>query len=225
MFQRAHHVLDRGRLLADRDVDTGNALALLVDDGVDRDGGLAGLAVANDQFALATAHGHHRVDGLEAGLQRLVHGLTCNHARGHFFNHVGHLGVDRALAVDRGAQRVDHAAHQLGADRHFQDAARALDGVAFGDVLVFTQDHGAHRVALQVQRQTESLCTVLGGREFQHLALHHVRQAVHAHDTVGHGHHGALVANVGTGGQTFDAALDQFRNFCGIELHDSFLSL
>ncbi len=135
--------------------DAGHVLTLLVDDRVDRHGGLAGLAVADDQLALATADGHHRVDGLQAGLHRLVDGLAGDHARGDLLDHVGHLGVDRALAVDRLAQRVHHAADQLGADRHFQDAARALDGVAFGDVLVRAQDHGADRVALQVQRQTE----------------------------------------------------------------------
>jgi hypothetical protein len=32
-----------------------------------------------------------------------------------------------------------------------------------------------------------------------------------------------LVANVSAGAKDLDAALDQFGNFCGIELHDSFL--
>ena len=49
--------------------------------GVDRDGGLAGLAVADDQLALAAADGDQRVDGLEAGLHRLVHRLARNDAR------------------------------------------------------------------------------------------------------------------------------------------------
>jgi hypothetical protein len=97
--------------------------------------------------------GHHGVDGLQAGLHRLVDRFTGDHAGGDLFDHVGELGVDRALAVDRLAQGVDHAAEQLGADGHFQNAARALDGVAFGDVFVLAQDHGADRVALEVQRQ------------------------------------------------------------------------
>jgi hypothetical protein len=62
-----------------------------------------------------------------------------------------------------------------------------------------------------------------GGGELEHFALHHVGQAVHAHDAVGHRHHGALVLDVGAERQALDAALDQFGNFCGIELHDSFL--
>jgi hypothetical protein len=48
---------DRRLLLADGDVDADNVLALLVDDRVDGDGGLAGLAVADDQLALAAADG------------------------------------------------------------------------------------------------------------------------------------------------------------------------
>ncbi len=74
-----------------------------------------------------------------------------------------------------------------------------LDGVAFGDVFVFTQNHGADRVALEVQCQAEGGGAVGGCGEFQHFALHHVGQAVDADDTVGHGHHGALVANFSCG--------------------------
>src|SRR5690606_6588688 len=62
---------DRRLLLADGDVDALNVLALLVDDRVDRDGGLAGLAVADDELALAAADGDHAVDGLDARLERL----------------------------------------------------------------------------------------------------------------------------------------------------------
>ncbi len=115
---------------------------------------------------------------------------------------------------------VDHAADQLGADRHFQDAARALDGVAFGDVLVLAQNHGADGVALEVQGQAVGRLAVLGGRELEHFALHRVGQAVHAADAVGDGDDRALVADVGRRPQAFDAALDQFGNFRGIQLHD-----
>ena len=74
---------------------------------------LAGLAVANDQFALATADRHHRVDGLDTGLQRLRHRAAGDNARRHFLDDVGLGGVDRAFAVDRVAQGIDHAALQF----------------------------------------------------------------------------------------------------------------
>jgi hypothetical protein len=82
------HTGDRGALLADRHVDAAHLLLLvaafpvllLVDDRVDAHRGLAGLAVADEQLALAAADRGHRVDRLEAGLQRLLHRLAVDHA-------------------------------------------------------------------------------------------------------------------------------------------------
>ncbi len=71
---------DRGSLLADGHVDADNALAPLVDDGIDGDGGLAGLAVADDELALAAADRDHRVDGEDTGLQRLATGVRVDDA-------------------------------------------------------------------------------------------------------------------------------------------------
>src|SRR3546814_4011355 len=71
-FELAHDVGDRAGLLADRDVDALHARRLLVDDRVDRQRGLAGLTIADDQLALTAADRHHRVDGLVAGLHRQI---------------------------------------------------------------------------------------------------------------------------------------------------------
>ena len=59
---------DGRALLPDRTVDANHPLALLVDDGIENDGGFSGLAVADDQLALAAADGDHRIDSLDAGL-------------------------------------------------------------------------------------------------------------------------------------------------------------
>ncbi len=71
---------DGGGLLADGDVDALHAQATLVEDRVDGDGGLAGLAVADDQLTLATTDRDQRVDRLDAGLHRLVHRLAAHDA-------------------------------------------------------------------------------------------------------------------------------------------------
>jgi hypothetical protein len=52
----------------------------LVEDRVDRDRGLAGLAVADDQLTLAAADRHHAVDRLQAGLHRLANRLAIGDA-------------------------------------------------------------------------------------------------------------------------------------------------
>ena len=80
-LERAHDLGDGRLLLADGVVDADDAGVLLVQDGVERDGGLAGLAVADDELALAAADRHHAVDGLEAGLHRLAHRLAVDDAR------------------------------------------------------------------------------------------------------------------------------------------------
>ena len=81
LFQRLDDLGDGRTLLADRDIDAVQLFRLvvagidrfLVDDGIDRHRGLAGLAVADDQFALAAADRHQRIERLETGLHRLVH--------------------------------------------------------------------------------------------------------------------------------------------------------
>src|SRR5690606_6804628 len=67
LFELTHHVGDSGSLLTDSHVHAGDVLALLRDDGVHRDSRLTGLAVANDQLALAATDRHHGVDSLGTG--------------------------------------------------------------------------------------------------------------------------------------------------------------
>ncbi len=208
----AHHVGDGRSLLADRDVDALNAGALLVDDRVDGHRRLAGLAVADDQLALAAADRDHGVDRLVAGLHRLRHRLAPDHARGHLLDRLAELGVERALAVDRLAERIQHATQQLRTNRHFKDAAGGLGDGAFAQVLVVTQHDRTDRVALEVQRQREGVV-----RQFDHLALHRIGQAVDLHDAVGHRSDGAFVARFGGQLDLFDAAADEFADFGRIE--------
>src|SRR6185437_14627033 len=67
LFERLHYLRDGRALLTDGAVDADKVVLRRVDDGVERDGGLAGLAVADQQLALATSDGDHRVNGLDAG--------------------------------------------------------------------------------------------------------------------------------------------------------------
>ena len=66
LVEETHDVGNGGTLLADSDVDTVEGLGvvtgledgLLVEDGVDGNGGLAGLSITNDQLTLASSNGH-----------------------------------------------------------------------------------------------------------------------------------------------------------------------
>ncbi len=148
-----HGVGHRRALLPDGHVDALHALALLVQDRVHGHRGLAGLAVADDQLALAPADGDHGVDGLDPGLQRLVHGLAAHDARRLDLHPAVDTADDGPLAVDRLAEGVDHAAQHGVADKDGQDAAGRPDRLSLLDALGLTQDDGADRRLLQVQGQ------------------------------------------------------------------------
>ncbi len=118
LFEHAAQCGDGRALLTDRHVDAAHLLLriaalpelALVDDGVHRDGGLAGLAVADDQLPLTATDRDHRVDGLDAGLQRLTHLLAVHHAGGLELQRSALVDVgDVTEPVDGPTQRIDGA--------------------------------------------------------------------------------------------------------------------
>src|SRR5262245_51405526 len=71
LLERFHYLCNRGTLLPDCNVYANNVLTLLIDDGVQSNSGLSGLAIANDQLALPAADRDHRIDRLDSCLKRL----------------------------------------------------------------------------------------------------------------------------------------------------------
>ncbi len=101
--QNLHHLRDGRAFLPDRAVDADHVAALLVDDGVQNDRGLAGLPISDNQFALSAADGNHRVDGFDAGLQGLSNRLPIDDARSNAFNRIAPVGDNRPFAIERHA--------------------------------------------------------------------------------------------------------------------------
>ena len=64
------------------------------------------------------------------------------------------VGLDGALVVDGLAERVDDAADQGLADGHRHDLAGALDLVAFLQLAVVAEEHGADLVFVEVHGET-----------------------------------------------------------------------
>ena len=187
---------DDGRLaLADRDVHADQVAVLVVDDRVDRDRGLARLAVADDQLALAAADRDHRVDRLQPGQHRLLHRLALDDARGLVLGRAAsRVVLDLALAVERVAERVDDPPEQLLADRDVEQALGPLDRVALDDLLPLAEQHRADVVGLEVQREPGDVV-----RQLEHLERHAVLEAVDAADAVGDRQHRADLGQIGAG--------------------------
>ena len=68
LLQHGNNGAHRGELLADCNVDADEALPLLIDDRVNRHGGLAGLAVTDDQLALSATDWDECINRLDTSL-------------------------------------------------------------------------------------------------------------------------------------------------------------
>src|SRR5215468_857079 len=67
-FESLHHTGNSRTLLPNRDINTKDTLTLLIDDGIDCDGGLPRLAIADDQLTLTAANRDHGINGFDTCL-------------------------------------------------------------------------------------------------------------------------------------------------------------
>ena len=155
--QVCHGLGDGGRALADGAIDAHHILAALVEDGVDGDGGLAGLPIAQNQFALAAPDRNQRIDDFEAGLERHGDRRAIHDGSGGAFDRQALAGSHRPVAIERPAERIDDAAQQPVAHGHIHDAAGALDFVAGLQVPVIAEQHDADFVLVHVERDAEHI--------------------------------------------------------------------
>src|SRR4029453_11363497 len=187
-------------------------LVALVQDRVDEDRGLARAAVADDQLTLATADRNHRVDRLQAGLEGLLNRLAVDHAGRLELHRAGLGGLDRALAVERLAERIDDSPDQRLADRDARHAAGPLDDLALLDVLPLAEERGADVVLLEVEREAGD--AVL---ELEHFQRHGVLEPVDTGDPVASLEHAADLGEVGLHVEFLDSSLEDRGDLFGSE--------
>ena len=213
-LERRRGTGDRRRVLPDRHIDADEVLALLVDDRVEENRRLSGEPVADDQLALAATDRDHRVDRLDAGLNRAVHALAGDDSGGDLLDRQGLGRLDRALAVERLSQRVDDAADQRLAHRHLEEAAGGAHLVALVQMPVVTEDDGADLVLLEVQREAVRLV-----RELEQLARHRILQAVDLRDSVTGRDDASHVRRHQAGVEILEPFLDDFGDLFGADSH------
>ena len=204
----------RRTLLPDSDINADDVLPLLVNDGVESNGSLAGLAVADDQFTLATADRHHGVDRLETGLHRLMDRFTGNDAGGFDFDLTVGVGLDLAETVDGVTDAVDNATDEGFADRNLNDTLGALDGVAFFNVVRFAEDRRTDVVFFEVENHPHGVAG-----EFEQLAGHGLVEAIDTGDTVTDRDDRTGFADFNFAPEIFDLLLDNCADFFGSDFH------
>ena len=109
------------------------------------------MAVADDQFALPTANGDHRINRLEAGLHGGINIFTLHYTRGNPLDRAVTAGFDRTLSVNRLAKCIDHPAHHAIANRDRSNTSSGTDQHAFFDAGILTHDDDAHMMLLKTE--------------------------------------------------------------------------
>src|SRR5262249_14778447 len=110
--------------------------------------------------------------------------------------------------------RVAHPAEQALADRHVDDSAGALDGLALLDLAVLAEEHDADIVILEVERHAAHAVLKL-----DHLAGLDVVEAVDAGDAVAHRQHLADLGHLRLAAEVLDLVLQDCRNLGGADVH------
>src|SRR6266581_55433 len=219
ILERLHDLRDRRSLLADGHVNANNILAALIDDRVNGDCGFSSLTITNDQFALAPADRHHRIDRFQSGWERLFHRLAIDNSRRNPLDRVVIFGDDRSALVDGISQRIHDATHERLAHGHLHNAAGAFDEIAFFDLLKLAEEHHANFVFFEIECQAAYVV-----RKLEQLAGHNFLQAMNLRDAVADLDHGTDFHDGDAGFKVFDLLANDFVNFVGFyRLHDSIL--
>src|SRR5262249_27475272 len=181
---------------------------------VERNRGLAGLAIADDQFALAAADRNQGVDRLQSGRHRLVHRPARGNPPRLDVDARPGLGPGPAPALARFAERVDDAAEQILANRNFDDGASALDRLTFLDLAVIAKNHDADIVVFEIERHAAHAAL-----ELDHFASLHIVEPVHARDAVTDRQHLSDLGNLGFLSEIFDLLFEDCGNFRSADIH------
>src|SRR5918994_3634262 len=196
ILQLLDHVGHCRAFLADGDIDADDSGPLLIDDGVNRDGRLAGAPVADDQLPLAAANWNHGVDGLDTGLKRLLNRLPHDDAGRHHLDLTPTRRLDRAPAIHRLTQCVHHPTQHRGTDRYIEQSAGAAHLVTFLQLEVVAHDRGTDVVFLKLQHQAGKGIPRLLSGELEHLAGDGRFEAVNTGNAVPHLEDGSDFADI-----------------------------
>ena len=213
-FEKRYRLRYLADLLAYGDIDADEVAALLVDDAVESDCGLASGAVADDKLALPATDGNHRVDCLDPGLNRRVNGASDSHVGGNDFNFSRAARVDGALAVDGLPESVHDAPDKLLADRHDNNAAGASDFRAFLHGEGIAENHGADAVFFKVERHAHDAAL-----ELKQLGIGDSRQAVNLRYAVTDFNDCADINHAQVAPELFNLAPDYRSNILSSDCH------
>jgi hypothetical protein len=161
---------------------------LLVDDGVDADGGFSGLAVTNHKLALSATDWDHRVNGFDSGLEWFLYWLSFDNTRSENFDESEFVGWDWTKTVKRLAKRVHDTTKKTLTHWDLDNLSGFADLVPFLDLGFIADENSTDGIFFKVKGKSHDAVWEL--KEFSHLA---VWESVDARDSVSNLENGSNV--------------------------------
>ena len=156
------------------------SMAIVVDNRVDGNRRLTDLAVADNQLTLSAADGHHRVDGLDTGLQGLLYRLTEDYTRSLALEgQSDKVALNGTCAIDRFTQRIDNSTEQSFAHGQRGNFAGAAGGHVLGNLVDVIEQDDTHIALFQVHGHT-----VYAVFKLDQFAGTHIVEPVHVSHTI-----------------------------------------
>ena len=148
---------DRRRALTNGAINTNDIAAALIQNGVDRDRGLARPAITQNQLALPAPDRNERVDHFQSGLERHRHRRAIHDRRGGSLDRQTFARRHRPIAIERSTKRIDHAPEQPFAHGHVHDPPGPLNFIARVQTLIFAEQNDADFLLVHVERDPEKI--------------------------------------------------------------------
>ena len=126
-------------------------IGTLVDDGIDGNGCLTGLAVTDNQLTLSATNRYHGVHSLQTGLKRLIHRLAEDDSRCLTFQrHFIKFSAYQSFAIKRRTQRVYYTAQHTLSHHDGSNTLGTLYNEAFLDFIRRAKQHSTHIILFEV---------------------------------------------------------------------------
>jgi len=123
----------------------------LIENGIDGNGGLAGLPVSQDQLALSPSDRRECIDDLDAGLQRHADRRAVHDGLRVAFDRQALQVAERTLAVECSAERINDAPEERLAHGDVHDPARSRDLIAGMQVRIIAEEDDADLLRIDVE--------------------------------------------------------------------------
>ncbi len=160
---------------------------MLVEDRVYGQCCLAGLPVADDQFALPAPDRHQRIHDLQAGVQRLVHWCSLDDIRCVTLQVTELCCLNRPALIQGLTQRIHHPAQQLVSYRYAYPLTGGGYQVSALDPFIGSQQDHVNIGMVQVENQ--ALDTGRKSYQFVGAGARQARERSHAVADLLHGTH------------------------------------